>query len=75
MLLDSKNPENIIARTPSALLEPVASFEKEGYVRNVVFPCGAVVRGNIVYLYYGAADSYVCVATAPLKEILSILLG
>jgi predicted GH43/DUF377 family glycosyl hydrolase len=75
MLLDLKNPENIIARTPSALLEPVASFEKEGYVRNVVFPCGAIVRDNIVYLYYGAADSYVCVATAPLKEILSILLG
>jgi predicted GH43/DUF377 family glycosyl hydrolase len=78
LLLDLKNPEDIIARTPSALLEPVASFEKEGYVRNVVFPCGAVVRGdsirgNTVYLYYGAADSYVCVATAPLKEILSML--
>jgi predicted GH43/DUF377 family glycosyl hydrolase len=75
MLLDLKNPENIISRTPSALLEPVASFEKEGYVRNVVFPCGAVVRDNIVYIYYGAADSYVCVATAPLKEILSELIS
>ncbi|WXG44250.1 MAG: hypothetical protein WED04_09485 [Promethearchaeati archaeon SRVP18_Atabeyarchaeia-1] len=80
ILLDLENPENIIARTPSALLEPVASYEKEGYVRNVVFPCGAVVSGNTisgntVYLYYGAADSYVCVATAPLKEILSILLS
>jgi predicted GH43/DUF377 family glycosyl hydrolase len=78
LLLDLKNPEDIIARTPSALLEPVASFEKEGYVRNVVFPCGTVVRGDAmrgstVYLYYGAADTYVCVATAPLKEILSIL--
>jgi predicted GH43/DUF377 family glycosyl hydrolase len=78
LLLDSRNPEDIIARTPSALLEPVASFEKEGYVRNVVFPCGAVVRGeairgSIVYLYYGAADSVVCVATAPLKEVLSML--
>jgi predicted GH43/DUF377 family glycosyl hydrolase len=78
LLLNPENPEDIIARTPSALLEPVASYEKEGYVRNVVFPCGAVVRGdairgNTVYLYYGGADSYVCVATAPLKEILSIL--
>jgi predicted GH43/DUF377 family glycosyl hydrolase len=78
VLLELKNPENIIARTPSALLEPVTSFEKEGYVRNVVFPCGAIVRGdaakgNTVFLYYGAADSYICVATASLKEILSIL--
>jgi len=52
----------------------IVSHEKEGYVRNVVFPCGTVVSGNTVYLYHGAADSYVCVATAPLKEILSILL-
>jgi predicted GH43/DUF377 family glycosyl hydrolase len=76
-LLELKNPENIIARTPGALLEPVTSFEKEGYVRNVVFPCGAVLRGgstksNTVFLYYGAADSSVCVATARLREILSI---
>lgn len=74
ILLDLNNPENIIARTPGPLLEPFASYEKEGYVRNVVFPCGSVVRNSTIYLYYGAADSYVCVATASLKDLLSILL-
>ncbi|MBO3769452.1 MAG: hypothetical protein QXS51_02685 [Thermoproteota archaeon] len=73
ILLDLKNPENIIARTSRAILEPSTVYEKEGYTRNVVFPCGAVVRGDTVYLYYGAADYSVCVATASLKRILSIL--
>ena len=75
VLLDIKNPENVIARTTGYLLEPLAYYEKEGYVRNVVFPCGAVVRGDTIYLYYGAADTYVCVATASLKHILKLLLG
>ncbi|MCX8192374.1 MAG: hypothetical protein N3G77_01010 [Nitrososphaeria archaeon] len=70
-LLDLDHPEKIIGRTPHPLLEPVERYEREGYVKNVVFPCGAVVRNEMVYLYYGGADSYVCVARAPLKEILS----
>ncbi|MDW8034109.1 MAG: glycosidase, partial [Nitrososphaerota archaeon] len=74
ILLDLKSPENIIARTSRAILEPSTVYEKEGYTRNVVFPCGAVVRGDTIYLYYGAADYSVCVATASLKKILSILI-
>ncbi|MCR8454661.1 MAG: glycosidase, partial [Crenarchaeota archaeon] len=70
-LLDLKDPERILGRTIHPLLEPIEDYEKEGYVRNVVFPCGTVVRNDFVYLYYGGADSYVCVARAPLKEILS----
>lgn len=70
-LLDLENPEKIIGRTLYPLLEPMEYYEREGYVKNVVFPCGAVVRNGIVYLYYGGADTYVCVARAPLKEIIS----
>jgi predicted GH43/DUF377 family glycosyl hydrolase len=73
VLLELSNPENIVARTSAAVLEPFTSYEKEGYTRNVVFPCGAVIRDGMVYLYYGAADTYVCVATAPLKEVFSPL--
>lgn len=69
-LLDLENPEKIIGRTLHPLLEPAEYYEKEGYVKNVVFPCGAVVRNGMVYLYYGGADTYVCVARAPLREIL-----
>ncbi len=72
-LLDKGRPENVVARTLGYLLEPQTSYEKEGYVRNVVFPCGAIVREDEIYLYYGAADTYVCVATAPLKKLLSLL--
>ena len=74
-LLDLNNPANIKARTLGPLLEPTTFYEREGYVRNVVFPCGAIVRKNTIYLYYGAADTYVCVATTPLNSVLSILLN
>jgi predicted GH43/DUF377 family glycosyl hydrolase len=70
-LLDLENPEKVIGRTLHPLLEPVEYYEKEGYVKNVVFPCGAVVKNGIVYLYYGGADTYVCAARAPLREVLS----
>jgi len=72
-LLDLRQPERVIARTTTTLLSPEASYEREGYVRNVVFPCGAVARGDRIFLYYGAADTYVCVATATLSEIFAEL--
>lgn len=65
-LLDLDNPEKVIGRTLYPLLEPLEAYEREGHVKNVVFPCGAVVRDGMVYLYYGGADTYVCVARAPL---------
>lgn len=70
-LLDLENPEKVIGRTPDPLLEPVEVYEREGYVSNVVFPCGAVVRDGIVYLYYGGADMYVGVAVASLDEVIA----
>lgn len=73
-LLELNNPERIIARTLSPLLSPETSYEREGYVRNVVFPCGAILRGRKIFLYYGAADTYVCVATANLEDVLDHLL-
>jgi len=72
-LLDLDQPENVISRTTGTLLSPEASYEKEGYVRNVVFPCGAILRDDTIYLYYGAADTYVCVATAKLDEVFAEL--
>jgi len=72
-LLNLQQPERVMARTATTLLSPEASYEREGYVRNVVFPCGAVVRGDRIFLYYGAADTYVCVATATINEIFAEL--
>ncbi|MCS7142434.1 MAG: hypothetical protein NZ920_01380 [Aigarchaeota archaeon] len=72
-LLDRKKPDEVLARTITPILQPEEWYEREGYVNNVVFPCGAVLRDNTVFLYYGGADRYVCVATAQLDEIMSLL--
>jgi len=64
---------DILARTDDPLLEPEKPYEIQGQVPNVVFPCGAVVVDNIVYLYYGGADTVTCVATMPLKTLTDVL--
>ncbi len=71
-LLDSSGT-SILARTADPVFEPVELYEKEGIMPNVVFSCGAVVRGDTLYLYYGAADSVIGAATASLSHILEAL--
>ncbi|HSW89375.1 MAG TPA: hypothetical protein VLH19_00715, partial [Patescibacteria group bacterium] len=74
MLLDLKDPTKVIARSQSPILEPDASYENEGFKSGVIYPCGAVIIGEKLYVYYGGADSYVCSATANLNEFLVELL-
>lgn len=71
-LLDSSGT-SVLARSADPIFEPIEKYEKEGEVANVVFSCGAVVRGDTVYLYYGAADKVIGVATASLSHILDAL--
>jgi predicted GH43/DUF377 family glycosyl hydrolase len=71
MLLDLEDPRRILARPDDFLLEPAAPFELEGATNRVVFPCGAVVIGRELFVYYGAADSVCCVATADLEELVA----
>lgn len=71
-LLDASGT-SVLARTADPVFEPLETYEKEGEVPNVVFSCGAVVRGDIVYLYYGAADRVIGVATASLAHMLDAL--
>jgi predicted GH43/DUF377 family glycosyl hydrolase len=74
MLLDYDNPRHILGRTDEPLLEPEKPYELQGQVTNVVFPCGCVVVNDVVYLYYGGADTVTCVATISLKSLTSLLL-
>jgi predicted GH43/DUF377 family glycosyl hydrolase len=74
-LLDLEDPRRIIARSPSPILEPEEEYERVGDVPNVVFPVGAVVRDEELYVYYGGADTCCCLATAPLADILDHLLA
>jgi predicted GH43/DUF377 family glycosyl hydrolase len=70
-LLDAKNPEKILYRTHDTLLEPKMPYEKEGIVNNVVFPCGAVVIRDQLFVYYGGADKVTCVATIDIKALVN----
>lgn len=73
-LLDIKNPRKEIARLKKPLFSPEFEWEKEGVVSNVVFPSGAVVIDNRIYIYYGAADLRVAVASVDFDELLNNLL-
>ena len=74
VLLDLNDPTKIIARTKDPILEPETEYEKSGYYNGCVFPTGNVVKDGVLYVYYGAADKYVCVATADFEEFLTYLL-
>lgn len=69
LLLDRDNPNKVIAETDATLIEPETSYEKQGQVPNVVFPCGAVLHDKNVFLYYGGADQVVCVAKMKIDHI------
>ncbi|MFA4872644.1 MAG: hypothetical protein WC659_01775 [Patescibacteria group bacterium] len=69
VLADVKDPTRIIARTDESLFEPRMPFEKLGQVSNVVFPCGAVIRGGDLYMYFGAADQVVGAASLSLATL------
>ncbi len=72
-LLDREKPHRVLARSPGWVFGPEASYEVTGTMPNVVFPCGCLLRGDELWMYYGAADTSVCLATAKLSAVLSAL--
>ena len=73
MLLAIKDPPRVLARTTLPILEPSAWYENEGLKSGVVYPCGAVILKDQLFVYYGGADMVVCVATAKMNEFMSQL--
>jgi predicted GH43/DUF377 family glycosyl hydrolase len=73
LLLDLKDPTNVLARTSDPIFEPQEKYEKEGVVNNVVFPCGMVEHDGLLYIYYGGADTVVGVATLRMDILLKAL--
>jgi predicted GH43/DUF377 family glycosyl hydrolase len=69
-LLDKENPAKVLARTPEPLLA-AADHEREGYVPNVVYTCGAMRLGPTLFLPYGLADSSVAFAFADITDVLA----
>lgn len=69
-ILDYKEPWKEIARCKYPILFPEADYEQRGRVRNVVFTCNALVtEDNMLRVYYGASDSCIGIAEAPLEEV------
>lgn len=73
VLLDLQNPTRIIGRTYKSIFEPETDYEVTGQVSNVVFPAGAVIIGETLFVYYGGADSVTGVATVGIKDLLKIV--
>lgn len=74
-LLDLKDPSNIIGRTKEPILKPEENYEKNGDVNNVVFPTGACILDEKLFVYYGGADKVCCVATVGLGALLEYLMS
>jgi len=74
VLLDLENPSEVIARSNVPILAPRTEYERIGDVNNVVFPSAAVVEDDgEVKVYYGSADTAICVATTTLDELVDLL--
>lgn len=74
MLLDLIDPTKILYRANEPVLQPSEDYENNGYKRGVVYASGVIVKDGNLLVYYGAADSYVGVAYAPLEEFLRALM-
>ncbi|NLZ96079.1 MAG: glycosidase [Bacteroidales bacterium] len=69
-LHDLKNPAKIIAVGDEWILQPEETYEITGYVPNVVFTCGAIPEPDgSVKIYWGGADTVMCVGTANIEEL------
>ena len=72
ILLDLDDPTRVLGRLRSPLLQPAAD-ERDGYVPNVVYSCGALLHDGVVWIPYGIGDIRIGVAWVPLDELLTAL--
>ncbi len=72
ILLDLEDPRRVIGHLPEPFLEPTED-EREGYVPNVVYTCGAIVHAGRLIVPYGFSDGGVAVAHVVLAELLAAL--
>jgi len=75
VLLDLEQPWRVVGRAREAILSPIAPEDLEGNVGNVVFTCGAILEDDgELKVYYGAADQVMCLATAPVDDVIALCL-
>lgn len=71
-LLDKDDPSKLLARTPQPILSP-SPDERDGYVPNVVYSCGALLHGRDVMIPFGVADNFAAFATTTVERLLAAM--
>jgi len=74
MLLDLDDPLKVIGSLDEPLITPTEA-EREGYVPNVVYTCGAMIHGDYLYIPYAIADRATSMAYVPLEPLLERLVN
>lgn len=74
LLLDRADPTRVIGSLDEPLLAPTEA-ERNGYVPNVLYSCGAMMHDGLLLIPFGIADNYIGFATVPVKPLLERLVG
>ncbi len=74
MLLERDDPLSVIGHLDEPLIMPTES-EREGYVPNVVYTCGAMIHQDRLYIPYAMSDTATGFAMVELNELLNRLVG
>jgi predicted GH43/DUF377 family glycosyl hydrolase len=75
LLVDVDDPQKILGAAKRPFLLPNEPYEREGRVANVVFPSGALIKGEKIQLYYGGADTVSCMAELETEELVNELIS
>ena len=75
VLLNLNDPTKVLRRSDEWIFGPREHYEREGDVDDVVFPCGCIIEGDEIRLYYGGADTCIALATANLNDLLEYTLS
>jgi predicted GH43/DUF377 family glycosyl hydrolase len=74
VLLDKADPSRVLARASEPILAPEPS-EREGYVPNVVYTCGALRHKDQIILPYAVSDTFSNLATIKISALLNVMSG
>jgi predicted GH43/DUF377 family glycosyl hydrolase len=74
VLLDKRDPSKVLARTREPLVRPEPS-EREGYVPNVVYTCGAMRHNDLIILPYAISDTFSNFATIKIPALMQSMEG
>lgn len=72
-LLARDNPRMVLARASQWIFAPETDYEQKGLLPGVVYTCGTLQRGDETWMYYGAADTVIALATAKTSELVNFV--